>query len=350
MGYLSRDVNLSSLAERYPDPEDPGSLVSSFILCTRGPKNKSKFEIVNRAMICFVHHHKMNKAAHGMTGTQAFAFEYQSTSWETMIKSLFSFFSEFGVLYKHPTDFQNGRGTYTAVLDRKFTKISREREDFGALPNRSAIDMASYPKIVSAIKAGELKPHTSYDDLIMLVNFLVGVSFMLRGRTEHALLNWSNFRFSKVVSGKYLGRTKLELVGLQDKSMHVSVKNPVRRDNTGCLDAVECIENKLSCVVYWVQYYRNLCPPEQVRFYCYKAHNRLKKVSIFLYLFILLLLLTLFFNLSHRNSKKITNPFCRIPRDPLATISWPPWRLCLRSVVVLTTLISTRPMASGLLG
>ena len=92
------------------------------------------------------------------------------------------------MLCKHPTDILNGRGTYTEVLDLKFTKISRERDDFGALPNRSAIDMASYPKIVSVIKAGELKPHSLYDDLILLVNFLLGVSFMLQGQNKHATL------------------------------------------------------------------------------------------------------------------------------------------------------------------
>ena len=103
---------------------------------------------------------------------------------------------------------------------------------------------------------------------------------MLRGRAEHASLTWSNFRISKITSGKYLGRKKLEIVNLQDKCMHVSVKNPVRRDNSGCLDAVQCLENKHTYVVYWVIYYQTLCPPNQHWFYCYKAHQKLMKVSI----------------------------------------------------------------------
>ena len=179
-----------------------------------------------------------------------------------MLKTLFCYFGEHGVLYKHPTDFMNGRGTYTAVLDRKVAKISKARVDFGSLPNRSAIDMASYSKIVQAIKVGNLKPYDEYNDLILLVNFLLGVTFMLRGRKEHHAITWSNFRFLTVASGKYTGHRKLEIVSLQDKSCHVSIRNTTRRDNTGYVDANECIENPNTCVVHWLYHLRTLCPQE----------------------------------------------------------------------------------------
>ena len=256
------------------------ALVTSFILLTRGPKSKQKFDILNSALIYFVRHHKMIKIAAGMKKEDAFSQEFQSTSWETMLKTLFLYFGEFGVLYKHPSDFTNVRGAYTALLDYKFNKIAKERVDFGSLPNRSAIDISFFNKIGIIIKEGMIKPYTVYDDLILLINFLVGVHFMLRGRAKHASLTWSNFRILEITSGKYLGRKKLGLVNLQDKFIHVSVKNPFRRDNSGCLDLVQCLENKLSCVVYWVIYYRTLCPPNQHRFYCYKAHQKLIKVSI----------------------------------------------------------------------
>ena len=118
------------------------------------------------------------------------------------------------------------------------------------------------------------------DDLILLLNFFVGVHFMLRGRAKHANLTWSNFRILDITSVKYLGRKKLEIVNLQDKCMHVLVEHPVRRNNTGYLDTVQCLENKLTCVVYWVLYYWTLCPPNQHQFYCYKAHQKLMKVRI----------------------------------------------------------------------
>ena len=85
------------------------------------------------------------------------------------------------MLYKHPNDFMNVRGAYTALLDHKFNQIAKDQIDYGSLFNRSAIDMASFTKICSAIKEGKIKPYTVYDDLIMLVSFLVGIHFMLRG-------------------------------------------------------------------------------------------------------------------------------------------------------------------------
>ena len=69
-----------------------------------------------------------------------------------------------------------------AVLDRKFAEISKVGVDFGSLPNESAIAMASYTKIVQFIKVSNLKPHNEYDYLIMLMNFLLRITFMFGRR------------------------------------------------------------------------------------------------------------------------------------------------------------------------
>ena len=53
--------------------------------------------------------------------------------------------------------------------------------------------------------------------MILLIKFLVGVTFMLYRGKEHANLAWSNYHISMVTSGKYTGREKLEIVNLQDK-------------------------------------------------------------------------------------------------------------------------------------
>ena len=174
------------------------------------------------------------------------------------MKNLFSFFAEHGVQYKqsndflnhkHPNNFLNHRGTYTAVLDHKFAIITKSRTDFGSLSNRSAIDLAFYPKIEEAIKSNKIMSYTNYNNMFMLFKFLVGVLFILRGGKEQAGLTRSNFCLLNVTSGKYLGRKKLEKVNLQDKSMSVSVKDLTWLDNTGYLDVVEYTENKhTSCV------------------------------------------------------------------------------------------------------
>ena len=94
----------------YSNPLDKSQLVTSFILLTRGPKSKDKFDILNSALVCFVKNHKMSKIATGMKKEDRFSREFQSTTWDTMLKTLFSYFGEYGVLYKHPGDFTNVRG------------------------------------------------------------------------------------------------------------------------------------------------------------------------------------------------------------------------------------------------
>ena len=110
--------------------------------------------------------------------------------------------------------------------------------------------------------------------------------------------------------------------------MHVSIKNPIRRDNSGSLDALQCIENKLTCVVFWVIYYRTLCPPEQIRFYCYKAHKNLLKVReifyfIKFYYSVLNFIYFLFFLQKYEANKKKywSNPNRPIGHNKLASMA-----------------------------
>ena len=115
-----------------------------------------------------------------------------------MLKVLFLNFGKNGIFYKHFTNFIISHGTYTTVLKGKFLKISEERIDFGSLPNRSAIDMASFSKITTAVMEGWIWPYENFSHLMMIVNFLLGVMFMLCGRKEHVTLIWSNIRISNV--------------------------------------------------------------------------------------------------------------------------------------------------------
>ena len=114
-----------------------------------------------------------------MADIHEFQNEYQPTSWDTMLKNLFSYFAKKGVQCKHHNVFLNHRGTYTAMLDHEFAIIAKRLSNFGSLPNRSAIDLTSYPKIDEAVKANRILPYSNYNDMILLLNFLVEVSFML---------------------------------------------------------------------------------------------------------------------------------------------------------------------------
>ena len=193
----------------------------------------------------------MLKAASGVAGTD----EYQSTTWDTMLKTLFSYFGEHGVKYKHPTNFMVGWGTYAAVLNHKFAMKSKARVEFGSLPNRSAIDMASFVKVREALREGWIKPYKKFPHLTMIVNFLMVVTFMLSGKEEQDSLIWENICFSTVSSGKFIGQRKLEVFSLLNKTAQVSVTNRMRCDDTGAMDVVEYVSNHSTCVVQRGQYY-----------------------------------------------------------------------------------------------
>ena len=100
------------------------------------------------------------------------------------------------------------------------------------------------------MKENKLRPFDNFEDMIMLLNFLIGVTFMLRGCDEHYELCWSNFKFSTVESGNFAGRRKVEIVSLLDKSCKVTITNTTRKDNKGCLDAIDCLENDMTYVVF----------------------------------------------------------------------------------------------------
>ena len=79
----------------------------------------------------------------------------------------------------------------------------------------------------------------------MLFNFLLGFTFMLRGRDEYHELLWIFFSFSRIISGKYIGRHKFEI----DKTVKVTTENIEIRDNRGYLSAIECTDNPSTYVV-----------------------------------------------------------------------------------------------------
>ena len=93
-----------------------------------------------------------------------------------------------GVQYKHPNDFLNHLDAYTALLDHKFAIIAKSRTYFGSLPNRSPIDLASFPKIEEAIKAMRIIQYTNHDNMIIFLIFLVGSPLCSSGaRNRQAL-------------------------------------------------------------------------------------------------------------------------------------------------------------------
>ena len=57
---------------------------------------------MSKALIRFVQNHKMKKVGTGLADTHTFAYEYQSRTWDTMLKTLFSNVADHQIQYKHP--------------------------------------------------------------------------------------------------------------------------------------------------------------------------------------------------------------------------------------------------------
>ena len=132
-----------------------------------------------------------------MNISQHHGTQYQKTYSHTLLRRASSLST--------PKIFLNHRDTYTAMLDHKFAIITKKQSDFGSLPNRSAIDLASYPKIDEAIKANRIMPYSNYNDMILPVNFLVRVSFMLRGVKNRQALPGVIFDYQQLPQVSMLG-------------------------------------------------------------------------------------------------------------------------------------------------
>ena len=103
MSKLSCDKLLLCLTASNPDPKDSSKIFSNILLYTRDTKDSDKFEILKKALICFVQNHKMKKVATGLVDTHTFAYKYPSTTWDTMLKTSFSYFAERGIIYTQIT-------------------------------------------------------------------------------------------------------------------------------------------------------------------------------------------------------------------------------------------------------
>ena len=260
MKLLKAHDELSSLCVELSDLDDLLIGILKFFANIKGLKTPVKFTLLNCTLVLFVRRYKMAHVASELDHSHPFACEFQSNTWDTNPKSLFSYFSKKGVNYIHPNDFMKSCGCYVPVLNEKFSWIANSCIDFGSLPNRSEIDLDYFKKVKKAIKTQSLHPYEDHKHLLYLLKFLIRVTFMLQGRKEHKNLTWSHIRFSTITFTKCSGHKSNEVINHKDKKGHVAVKNPTRCDFPGHMDAVKSINNKYTCVVYWINYYQLISP------------------------------------------------------------------------------------------
>ena len=131
----------------------------------------------------------MQRPAKGVDPENEFLHEHQSTTWGTNLKTLFSEFKSYGIIYSYPSDFDCDKG-FVAVQNKRFEKIAKKRLDFGAKPNCGKTDMSVHEKVDAALQDYCLQPETNFQHLLWLVHWFLGCYFMLRGGIEHIELVW----------------------------------------------------------------------------------------------------------------------------------------------------------------
>ena len=146
-------------------------------MLTCGTKDDNKYKILNSVLVKFFQVHVMNRAASEMNKKDKYAYDYKSTLWDTMLKTIFS------ELHKHHVIF-NCPGYFVDVQDNKLKLIAKVHSDFGALPNCGEVDLAAHDKVASVVEDGRLKLDKDWLHLIWLLHWFISCYFMMRRGLE----------------------------------------------------------------------------------------------------------------------------------------------------------------------
>ena len=183
---LAKDRRFHPLLDEVPeDPSIPSVKTLRFFIELSGIKTKKKFSILNLAMMHFVKNHKRKKVAESIPENERgspYDLEYQPSSFNTDIKTLFGIFKSHGIPYSY-MDFQKP-GTWLTWLYKLWEEAAKFRSDFGALPNQAQFDQSMDKKLLQAIQDGTLDYKNNYEHFVMLIMQLIGKIAMLRGNGE----------------------------------------------------------------------------------------------------------------------------------------------------------------------
>ena len=222
-----------------------------------GEKNPSKKEIINECLKLCARRWKRKDGN-----------IYELTTWNTMLKVLFSHFRQQNILYNFMTDF-NGTGDFHSILTDDLKKGSKNIKDYGTLKNQAKFDYDGDNKIRTAIKNKVLNPFDNYEDLVRTVVYICGRYFALRGRKEISLLKWADFSFEKYEHGPDKGKNCVQLI-IENHTTYQKYKvgkSAVKNKNELTFKVRENPDDIID-PFKMIKLFRSFCPPEQVRFFC----------------------------------------------------------------------------------
>ena len=190
-----------------PDtPELPDRQIRLFYALLRGRPTDLKKKVLNYCLLLFSSSCvKKSHKDQDLTDPEVFAnAQYQPLSVDTMLKCLFSVFSQNGIWYKKDHHF-NDTGGFPGYWKDVFAKAQQHRSDFGTRPKASTYDKQYKIKRAAAIKDGRLKPLTNYihHTWLLLEDFLT--HNMLRGSQEPCNITRDDLIHDVMAEGQFEG-------------------------------------------------------------------------------------------------------------------------------------------------
>ena len=270
---LLKDDNLKDLAYLEQIPGMPeGYVRERFYDACSGMKTPVKTEIINKAVLNYIEHFAKS--------TKKTGEPIQPNTIQNRLKILFAYFKGQGIIYSLSTDFNFDSGI-NAVLKNRFSIIAKEDSTYGTRITKRTITETDEAGIRKAVKKGTLDL-SNPQDIQIILNFLLGKYFCLRGRTEHAKIKWESIKFGVHEDGPDVGTPYVELVkdSTGDKTHKLDIRNPyVPYAAALYVKSTWYTHNHRDNLSLWtvLRKYRNMCPNTQERLYCFPAYKTLLK-------------------------------------------------------------------------
>jgi len=216
-----------------------------FYIKLRGERSEEKRFILNKCLI-----KKALKWRNPKPGKKTFRKQYQPSTWDTLLKYLFSIFRCKNIVYNYATDF-NGEGKFHGVLATMWAKEMEEDPEFTTGVNTATCDMNADFKLREQYRNGSFNPFTdaitkeAFDDRLKYAVYCLGCYFLRHGCKEIAFCHWKQIKFCEsMVEGEK--EAYVEVNHAWDKSNKCKFKNTKPRSKKE-MPPVSMKIRKMSC-------------------------------------------------------------------------------------------------------
>jgi hypothetical protein len=238
-----------------------------FYIKLRGERSEEKRFVLNKCLIFIALKWRNRKP-----GSKTYGKHYQPSTWDTMLKYLFSIFRRKNIAYNYATDF-NGEGEFHGVLSTMWAKQMEEDPDFATGVQTSTCDMNADFKLRERYRNGTFNPFSeditkeAFDDRLKYAVYCLGRYFLCRGRSEIAFCDWKQIKFCESMVNNEK-ECYVEVNHAWDKSNKCKFKNTKPRSKKEMTPRI--YENKKDelCPYRFMSVWRKLCPPDQSRVLC----------------------------------------------------------------------------------